>query len=967
MKKRYEAIKSWVPNKQVSLLSLVIFMIAVWSLVFYASWITREDMRLQMSQHEFSTVTLMAKELDHELNEHLQALEQVAGKITPAILGNAAVLQRFIEDRLAFNDVFNAGFFVTGADGTAVASLPLAEARTGINYMDRDNVAAALKEGKSSISRPVRGKVLKQPVIAMVVPIRDQRGAVIGSLVGVIDLSKPNFLDEITENQYGKSGGYLIVARQQRQIITATDKTRIMEVLPPPGVIPFIDRVIQGFEGSGVLVNPHGVEVLSSVKNIQAADWCVVLQLTTAEAFASMRSLQQHLMLVATLLTLLAMYFTLWSIKTGNANKLHKEHEKELTTKLRESNELFELYLRHSPIHTYIQEVTATESRTVLCSDSFVQMIGISAQDMIGKSMDELFPPKLAAKINSDNRDIVSSGEMFETEEELNGRYYNTIKFPIVQSGKTLLAGYTVDITERKLLEQMLRANNEKLELQVNERTEELRNSEEKYRAMINGIEGSVYICSKDYRFEFLSDKLIRQLGRNAIGEYCYKALHNLDNICEWCTADQVFQGKFSRFEHKNQSDGKWIVAHNSPIQNADGTISRQTILTDITEMKNLTEQLIYSQKMESIGKLAGGLAHDLNNILTVINGYATMLKFSMPQHDEPNQILSAATRAASLTHSLLAYSRKQEMQQSNQNLNHFMVDVGAFIQRILPENIEFAVSLADAPLFVFTDKLQIEQVMLNLATNARDAMSGGGTFSISTSLGSIDAEYIAAHGFGEIGDYAVITVADTGQGMDAATALKVFDPFFTTKEVGKGTGLGLSMVFGIVKQHGGSIDLKSEPGKGSVFSIYLPMVAGEMVVEASEKRDELLEAVAGATVLLAEDDATTRLMMAQFLKKAGYKVVSAADGQEAVDKFAAFDGEIKLVISDVMMPRKGGKAASDEIREMVKTTKFIFISGHNRDELRREDLPDSDDIIMLKPIMPFELLKKMSELLTNQ
>ncbi len=978
MKQKFETLKSWGPNKKVSLLSLVIFMIAIWSLTFYASWIAREDMRLQMSQHEFSTVTLMANELDHELNEHLKALEQVAGKITPAILGNAAVLQRFIEDRLAFNDVFNAGFLVTGIDGTAVASLPLAEARTGINYMDRDNVAAALKEGKSSISRPVKGKVLKQPVIAMVVPIRDQRGAVIGSLVGVIDLSKPNFLDEITENQYGKSGGYLIVARQQRQIITATDKTRIMEVLPPPGVIPFIDRVIQGFEGSGVLVNPHGVEVLFSVKNIQAADWYVVLHLTTAEAFASIRSMQQQLIIAATLLTLLAIYFTLWSIKTGKANKLHAELEEELTAKLQESKELFELYLQHSPIHTYIQEVTATESRTVLCSDSFTQMLGISAQDMIGKSMEELFPQKLAAKINSDNREIISSGETLVTEEELGGRYYTTIKFPIVQRGRTLLAGYTVDITERKLLEQLLRTNNEKLELLVYEKTVQLQEERQRLAGIISATDAGTWEWKIQAGETIFNERWAGIIGytQEEISPLSSEAWNHFINPDDLKARGEIlrkhFRGELDYFEAEGRirhKSGNWVwilVRGRVTSWSEDGKpLVMMGIIMDITDRKHLTEQLIHSQKMESIGKLAGGLAHDLNNILTVINGYATMLKLSMPQHEEANQILSAATRAASLTHSLLAYSRKQEMQQSNQNLNHLMVDVGAFIQRIIPENIEFAVSLADAPLFVFTDRLQIEQVMLNLAINARDAMSGGGTFSIATSAGSIDAQYIAAHGFGAIGDYAVITVADTGHGMDTETALKVFDPFFTTREVGKGTGLGLSMVYGIVKQHGGFINLRSEPGKGSVFSIYLPMVAGEIVVDASEKRDEPFEAVSGATVLLAEDDATTRTMMTEFLKKAGYKVVSAADGQDVVDKFAAHKEEIKLVISDVMMPRKGGKAASFEIREMVKTTKFIFITGHNRDELRQEDLPDPDDIMMLKPIMPFELLKKISELLT--
>ena len=639
---------------------------------------------------------------------------------------------------------------------------------------------------------------------------------------------------------------------------------------------------------------------------------------------------------------------------------------------------MFELYLQHSPIHTYIQEVTATESYTVLCSGSFKQMLGISAQDMIGKSISELFPPKLAAKINADNLEIISSGKTYEKEEELDGRYYTTIKFPIVQRERNLLAGYTVDITERKRLEKLLRTNNETLELLVYEKTAQLQEEHQRMEGIISGTGAGTW----EWRIQ-TGETIFNERWAEIIGytleeispvsiETWKHFVHPDDLKASGEMLEKHFRGEAdyyefeARIKHKN---GNWVwVLDRGKVTSwsEDGKpLEMMGIHLDITKMKSLTEQLLHSQKMESIGKLAGGLAHDLNNILTVINGYATMLKLIMPQHEEPNQILSATTRAASLTHSLLAYSRKQEMQQSNQNLNQLIVNVGAFIKRIIPANIEFAISLADDDLFVFADKVQIEQVMLNLATNARDAMPGGGTFSIATSAGSIDADYIAVHGFGEIGNYAVITVSDTGHGMDAETALKVFDPFFTTKEVGKGTGLGLSMVLGIVRQHGGFVDLLSEPGKGSVFSIHLPLVAAEMAEDAPEETAELLEAASGTTLLLAEDDSSSRFMMAEFLKKAGYKVVTVADGQDAVEKFALHKDKIKLVISDVMMPRKSGKVASIEIRAMVKTTKFIFVSGHSRDELRQENLPDSDDVLMLKPLMPLELLKKIRELLT--
>ncbi len=263
----------------------------------------------------------------------------------------------------------------------------------------------------------------------------------------------------------------------------------------------------------------------------------------------------------------------------------------------------------------------------------------------------------------------------------------------------------------------------------------------------------------------------------------------------------------------------------------------------------------------------------------------------------------------------------------------------------------------------MFVDKVQIEQVLLNLTANARDAMPSGGAFSIAVSAESMEARYITAHGHGVVGNCAVITVSYTGHGMDAETRLKVFDPFFTTKEVGKGTGLGLSMVFGIVTQHGGFIDLESEPGKGSVFKIYLPLADEEIVENAPAETDELPGVTSETTLLVVEDDSTTRFMLAEILRKSGYKVVTAVDGLDAVGKFTVHKDKIKLVISDVIMPRMSGKAACDEIRKMAKTTKFIFVSGYTADEFRAEDIP-TDDVLMMKPILPLELLNKIRELL---
>ncbi|MFZ4855802.1 MAG: response regulator [Desulfuromonadaceae bacterium] len=427
----------------------------------------------------------------------------------------------------------------------------------------------------------------------------------------------------------------------------------------------------------------------------------------------------------------------------------------------------------------------------------------------------------------------------------------------------------------------------------------------------------------------------------------------------------------FHNFENRaERKDGRlvWLSTFGIPLLSADGTLlGYRGSDTDITEMKSIKDQLIHAQKMETIGQLAGGLAHDLNNILSVINGYAVLAQRQMDREQKQfyylDEVIRASTRAASLTRSLLIYSRKQEMNQQNQNLNLLISTVGSFIKRVIHDNITFTLALQNEPLLVSVDTVQIEQVLLNLATNARDAMADGGTFTIATAAGSMDERFIATHGYGMIGRYAIITVADSGHGMDEQTRHKVFNPFFTTKEVGKGTGLGLSMVMGIIKQHGGFIDLQSEPDSGSVFQLYLPLAdAGEIAAETIEQCFPIEKA--SGTILVAEDDPDTLTAVAEFLERAGYTVITAIDGQDAVDKFTARKEEIELVISDIVMPRKSGKAASEEIRQSSLSVKFIFVSGHANDVMWREGGFGADVQIIAKPILPFEMLRKIRELI---
>ncbi len=300
---------------RVTLFTLVIFLASLWSLSLYASRELRNDMQRLLSEQQFSTIALLAENINVEMANRLQTLEKVAKDITPAMLGQPSSLQAYLAERLLLQAPFGDGIFVTRQDGTAVAELPRAAGFVGVNYKDRDYMVAALNSGLSTIGRPVIGKVTHAPIVAMSVPVFDPQGKVIGAITGLINLGGPNFLDTMTQGRYGKTGGYLIVAPQYRLIVTATDKSRVMEVLPLPGVNPQLDRFVKGFEGSDIFTNPQGLEVLASAKSISVAGWYAAATLPTAEAFTPILDMQQRMLNATLILTLLAGLLVWWMLR----------------------------------------------------------------------------------------------------------------------------------------------------------------------------------------------------------------------------------------------------------------------------------------------------------------------------------------------------------------------------------------------------------------------------------------------------------------------------------------------------------------------------------------------------------------------------------------------------------------------------------------------------------------------------
>lgn len=399
-----------------------------------------------------------------------------------------------------------------------------------------------------------------------------------------------------------------------------------------------------------------------------------------------------------------------------------------------------------------------------------------------------------------------------------------------------------------------------------------------------------------------------------------------------------------------------------------DGCRRLLAIALDITERMRLEEQLRHSQKLEAVGVLAGGVAHDFNNILTVIGGYCELLKLDLPEgdaaRDKVMQISAAADRAANLTRSLLAFSRKGEVKAAPANLNDIVRGVEKFLRRIIGEDIALTTSLAEGALWAVVDSGQIEQVLMNLAANARDAMPKGGGLFVETELHEMDEAFVHAHGFGTPGHYALLTISDTGEGMDEATRKKIFDPFFTTKIVGKGTGLGLAIVYGIVTQHKGYINVYSEPGIGSTFRVYLPAVGAADTDKAAPAIETDVRGT--ETILVAEDDLHVLDLVSSILKQYGYSIIHAANGLEAVQRFRE-NPKLDLILMDIIMPVMNGKEAAETIKELNPDTRILFTSGYTADIIRsRSDLDEGAELVM-KPVKPLVLLKKVREMLDRR
>ena len=420
------------------------------------------------------------------------------------------------------------------------------------------------------------------------------------------------------------------------------------------------------------------------------------------------------------------------------------------------------------------------------------------------------------------------------------------------------------------------------------------------------------------------------------------------------------------QFINKSGETG-WVMETVTPTQ-YKGQRAVLGYFMDITPLKKLEAQFLQAQKMEAVGRLAGGIAHDFNNILGVIIGYAEIMWMGLKENDPLcgylGEIKRAAVRAASLTRQLLAFSRKQIQQLEVINLNEVITDLETMLHRLIGEDLELVMELDSALLSVKADKGQIEQIILNLAVNAKDAMPQGGKLTIETCDVYLDETYCRDHPYVSPGPFVMLAVSDNGMGMDEETRAHIFEPFYTTKETGKGTGLGLSTVFGIVKQSGGSIEVYSEPGFGTTFKVYLP--SAEKPAERPQAEIHASPLSGHETILVVEDDDGLRPLIIDVLKMYGYEVLEARDGDEALRICKDHEGPIHLMVTDVVMPRMSGRQLAEQVAPLYPQMQVLFMSGYTDNAIVHHGILHEDTAYIQKPFAPDDLAKKVREVLAT-
>lgn len=612
-----------------------------------------------------------------------------------------------------------------------------------------------------------------------------------------------------------------------------------------------------------------------------------------------------------------------------------------------------------------------SQSRILYVNAAAEQIFGYARAEVIGQSPTVLMPEYLREAHKAGLKRYCETGKrhLNWASVEITGLHKSGAEFPVevsfgefVADGNPVFTGIVRDITERRRAQ------------------EALRQAEEKYRSIVeNAVEG-IFQTTPEGGYVSVNPALARMYGYESPGDL----MASVTDIGHQVYVDPNSRTGFKRLMEQNdvvtgfeyevyRKDGRkiWLSENARAVRDSSGEIFYyEGTVEDITERKHLQDMLRQAQKMEAVGRLAGGIAHDFNNLLMVIRGHTELLlerlKADAWEHRKIEQIQKAADRAAALTHQLLAFSRMQVLQPKPIALNAVVADMAKMLQRLIGENIELSIRPNENLGRVKADPGQIEQVILNLAVNARDAMPRGGKLIIETSNAELDEAYARLHPPLAPGRYVMLAVSDTGTGMDAETQAHIFEPFFTTKEPGKGTGLGLATVYGVVKQSKGYVWVYSEPGKGTTFKIYLPWL--DEPAETTQAENDGLETARGnETILLVEDERDVREVAREFLALSGYTVLEAKDGAQAIEIVTSYPGPIHVLVTDMVMPGMGGRALAERLSALRPETKVVYMSGYTEYASVQQGELHQNTVMLTKPFTRTVLSRAVREVLHGE
>ncbi|MBI5343577.1 MAG: PAS domain S-box protein [Deltaproteobacteria bacterium] len=611
--------------------------------------------------------------------------------------------------------------------------------------------------------------------------------------------------------------------------------------------------------------------------------------------------------------------------------------------------------------------------RIVFFNQSAEKMFGYRNSEMEGRSLVQLMPERYRSAHERGMARVLESGvtRILGSTVELHGLRRDGTEFPIelsLASWKTgenvFFTGIVRDITARK------------------KAAEELRIAYDKLQSLVEASPVPVVALTNDgivTMWNPAAERVFGWAGEEALGRLLPIIPEEKQEEFQKLRERVIRENGFSGVEVcRQRKDGTLVDIRLStaPMRDAQGNaVGMVGIFEDVTESRRMEkalrdseEQLRQSQKIEAIGRLAGGVAHDFNNLLTAIRGYSDLLLHRLdagsPLRRDVEEIQKAGERATSLTRQLLAFSRKQVLQPKVLDLNAIVANMNGMLRRLIGEDIDLVTALRPGLWSVKVDPGQIEQVIMNIVVNARDAMPKGGKLTVETSNTDLGDMYVQRHAIVKAGPYVMLAISDTGEGMSEAVKSRLFEPFFTTKEKGKGTGLGLSTVYGIVKQSGGYIWVYSEPGKGSTFKVYFPRVRGAADSKKEREKDPLPSG--RESVLVVEDEEVVRSLVRDILKESGYTVLTASDGDEALKIGREHKGPIHLIVTDVVMPKMGGRQAAESLAPHLPGVKVLYMSGYTDDAIVHHGVLDPGIPFLQKPFTPESLLRKIREVLDN-